>query len=691
MKITGKIVVLCVGLVFLVTAAFMATVWQQHGTMYRSIAPIVTQQAYDAAGKVAQTTYFNCQSRDADNRVRLQHDLSVAHELAKRGGDLSLDTNLVKWTAIDQLTKQPVMVELPRMLLGTNWLGQNFETNEPSPLVDEMRRWTMDHCTVFERMNEAGDMLRVDTSVVGANGHRAIGTFISHQGPEGNPNAVIQSVLNGETYVGRAFVVNEYHAATYEPIWNAKHDRVIGMLYAGAGMGVFNRQIHDSLTNVVMGQSGYIFVLDSKGTYVVSRFGQRDGESVWDAKDANGELVIQSLIGRARQTANGSLTNESYPWKNPGEAAARQKLSVVTYFAPWDWIIGVSIYEDDFAAVNQQITHSITSLFEWAGMIAVVMAGLAAGLSYKLARDIIKPLKRVIQELAECGRHIVGSAEQFRQTSESLAESSGEQAASIEECSSSLEELSSTTQRNAENASKANGLAREARAAADQGATDMEAMGVAITEIKNSSDEVTKIIKTIDEIAFQTNILALNAAVEAARAGEAGLGFAVVAEEVRNLAQRSAMAAKETAAKIEGSAAKTTHGVAISHKVAEALTKIQARVRDVDGLAAGVADASREQGAGIAQINTAVGQMDRVTQANAAGAEETAAAAQELNAQVEFLKESMAELTDLVGHCEARSPEFSQSGRPAKMNFQKHPARTGAKPGIASRPEPVGK
>jgi methyl-accepting chemotaxis protein len=236
------------------------------------------------------------------------------------------------------------------------------------------------------------------------------------------------------------------------------------------------------------------------------------------------------------------------------------------------------------------------------------------------------------------------------------------------------------TRRNAENASQANRLAREARAAADQGATDMQAMDAAITEIKDSSDEVKKIIKTIDEIAFQTNILALNAAVEAARAGEAGMGFAVVAEEVRNLAQRSATAAKETAAKIEGAAAKTAHGVEISHKVAGALTKIQARAREVDGLAAAVAEASREQNMGIGQINTAVGQMDRVTQANAAGAEESAAAAQELHAQAELLKGSMAELTDLVGQSEVQSPGLPQSGRPAETLLQKRPARIPAEP-----------
>jgi len=266
-----------------------------------------------------------------------------------------------------------------------------------------------------------------------------------------------------------------------------------------------------------------------------------------------------------------------------------------------------------------------------------------------LIRGIKRALIHLSSALSDGSSQVVYAAGQVSSASQTLASGANEQASSLEETSSSLEEMSSMTKRNSENALKANELAKQARAAADKGVSDMQTMATAMEAIKVSSDDIAKIIKTIDEIAFQTNILALNAAVEAARAGEAGMGFAVVADEVRNLAQRCAQAAKETATKIEGAIAKSGQGVEITGKVAQALHEIVTKVRQVDELVTEVAGASREQTNGILQINTAVGQMDKVTQSNASTAEESAAAAEELNAQAETMKRSVAELLQLVG------------------------------------------
>jgi methyl-accepting chemotaxis protein len=288
-----------------------------------------------------------------------------------------------------------------------------------------------------------------------------------------------------------------------------------------------------------------------------------------------------------------------------------------------------------------------------ARVVTLALSGVVVLLGITLATVIVIGLNRVLSRVAltlsDGSTQIVSAATQVSSSSQSLAEGASEQAASVEETGASIEELSSITKRNAESAQKVNDFSRQARTAADQGATDMEAMSQAMTAIKASSDDIAKIIKTIDEIAFQTNILALNAAVEAARAGEAGMGFAVVADEVRNLAQRCAQSAKETSSKIEGAVSRSTQGVELSEKVARGLQEIVAQIRKVDELAAEVASGSNEQSRGIAQVSIAIGQIDKVTQSNAANAEESASAAEEMNAQALALKDAVSDLLRLTG------------------------------------------
>jgi methyl-accepting chemotaxis protein len=211
-----------------------------------------------------------------------------------------------------------------------------------------------------------------------------------------------------------------------------------------------------------------------------------------------------------------------------------------------------------------------------------------------------------------------------------------------------LEEIATVTKRNAENAHQAKESSHAARLAAESGLADMEVMINAMSEIHKSGDKIAKIIRTIDEIAFQTNILALNAAVEAARAGEAGLGFAVVADEVRNLARRSADAAKETAEIIEESIVKSRAGSEISRQVSEGLSNIVSKAREVDDIVAQISLASQEQSQGVSLINTSVNQLDTVTQSNAAAAEQSASASEELGSQAALLHEMVAELRAMV-------------------------------------------
>jgi methyl-accepting chemotaxis protein len=277
---------------------------------------------------------------------------------------------------------------------------------------------------------------------------------------------------------------------------------------------------------------------------------------------------------------------------------------------------------------------------------AVILAGL---LSWQIVRSTTRVLRDLAGSLDQGATQTASAARQVSAASQTLSSGASEQAASVEETSASLEEISSMIRSTADNAEKAKALAGEAHAVAQTGSRTMVEMTQAMAAIDTSSAEVAKIVKNIDEIAFQTNILALNAAVEAARAGEAGAGFAVVADEVRSLAQRSAAAAKETADKIEAAIASSRNGSLSCAKVGESLTQIANKVSSTDALVAEIATAAREQAQGIEQINTAITQMDQVTQSNSASAEESASAAEELDAQAASLKDMVGRLRQLVG------------------------------------------
>jgi methyl-accepting chemotaxis protein len=296
------------------------------------------------------------------------------------------------------------------------------------------------------------------------------------------------------------------------------------------------------------------------------------------------------------------------------------------------------------------------------GVSLALLVGL--GLATLIIRSINSVLQAVTGALHEGATQTAAAANQVSASGQSLSEGASNQAASIEETNASMEEMSGMTRRTADNAAKMNDLAKAASTAAERGRADMHALSAAMDAIKGSSDDIAKIIKTIDEIAFQTNILALNAAVEAARAGEAGMGFAVVADEVRNLAQRSAQAAKETASMIEMSQSRTAAGSSQVKRVADAVAGIATSVHEVRALVASVHVAGDQQAISIDQVSQAISQMERVTQSVAATSEENAAASEELNAQTESTLESVRFLDELLkGRPGQNAPE--RAGAPA--------------------------
>jgi methyl-accepting chemotaxis protein/methyl-accepting chemotaxis protein-1 (serine sensor receptor) len=299
------------------------------------------------------------------------------------------------------------------------------------------------------------------------------------------------------------------------------------------------------------------------------------------------------------------------------------------------------------AAVDS--TNARVATGRWIVSIMVLLSLVVGVVGVFVVRRMNASLRDAFTDLSEGAGQVASAAAQISSSSQTLAQGASEQAAALEETSASSEEINSMARKNAENAQAANSLVTQSQQKFSETNRSLEAMVQAMGDIKDSSDKVAKIIKVIDEIAFQTNILALNAAVEAARAGEAGMGFAVVADEVRNLAQRCAQAAKDTASLIEESIMKSNDGRAKGDQVTIAIRAISEESTTIKTLVDEVSLGSQEQTRGIEQVAKALAQMEQVTQQAAANAEESAAAAEELTAQASSLMEVVRQLRSMTG------------------------------------------
>jgi len=602
--------------------------------------------------------------------VEVTHGLAVAREKLSAAGKVGFSTETVSLKAVNQATGVSMDVRLPRMETGGHWIGYNEDPAKPTLVVDEVHALMGAASTIFQRMNPAGDMLRVATNVQTADGRRAVGTYIAAQGADGKPNVVVASILEKRRYVGRAQVVGRWYTAAYEPILDAAGD-VVGMLFTGVPEDA-TTTIRDRILASRVGKTGYIYVLDSQGRYVISQEGKRDGESIWEAKDASGGFFIREIVKKALELKKGEIAEQRYLWQNQGDPAPRMKIARIGYYAPWDWVIGIGSYEDEFLE-STRVISGIADRGSWiiGGTLAVsFLAALAVAflfalrfsrpitaamesvqsisrgeLGLDLARlatkredevgrllgsssRMARKLSEVVWTVADVGGQVSSGSGQVSATAQQLSEGAAQQASSVEEVSSSMEQMASSIRQNADNAGETERIARQA-------AVDAQASGETVAGAVEAMKRIAEKIRVVDEIARQTNLLALNAAIEAARAGEHGKGFAVVASEVRKLAESSRKAAAEIT-QISLDTMKT------AEQAREMLQKLVPGIQKTAELVQEINAATSEQSSGADQVSKAMGQLNDVIQRYAAAAEELAATAEQLTAQSGSLIDTIA-------------------------------------------------
>lgn len=348
--------------------------------------------------QIAKDVYVLCETASSLIERKVTFDMGNAMQILRSQGGASFSPETVSWDVNDQESKQTGKTVLRKMLVGGKWLGQVREFSQPAPVVDEVTRLSGLKCTIFQRMNERGDMLRVATTVENTDKSRAIGTFVSAVGADGSPNPVIAAMLQGKPYMGLAYVVSDWYIAAYEPLKD-RDGSIMGMIFVGEELSTVE-MVRKGIMGTKVGKTGYVAVLGGKGVhkgqYIISAKGERDGESILDSKDAEGRFFVKEMIDKALTRASGETFTYRYLWKNPGENKTREKIAVVSYFEPWDWVIFTTMYSDDYSVAKKQLQSSARGLLINLLLSGLLVLAAVIALAFFMGGRLAKPLQSII-------------------------------------------------------------------------------------------------------------------------------------------------------------------------------------------------------------------------------------------------------------------------------------------------------
>ncbi|NOX88659.1 MAG: HAMP domain-containing protein [Calditrichaeota bacterium] len=405
-SVKNKILALGLSAVILPTFLIVIFILNKQSDVGKQIDASVNELTRQNLRQAIEDVYRLCESVYGIIQDKLEDDMRVAEQILTQKGTIALSSYKVEWNAVNQFTKEEKNIKLPKLLIGWRWLGKNRDFTTKTFVVDDVRELVGENCTILQRMNPQGDMLRIASTLENEEGARAIGSYIPAVNPDGKPNPVIQTLLSGQTYYGQAYMVNDRYESVFKPLYDNK-----GELVGALSLSIKQDQIpslRKSVLQTRVGQSGYVWVLGGKGTtkgrYIISKDGQSDGKTIIDVKDSDGKFFVREIIKKAVKLSPKDLLYKRYFWKNPDDPAPRSKLAAVKYFEPWDWIIGAGVYEDEFLQVQNHmdmaISHMVNVSVGVGIIISLIMGLIAFVLSKKLA-DPIRELTVTADRLAE--------------------------------------------------------------------------------------------------------------------------------------------------------------------------------------------------------------------------------------------------------------------------------------------------
>ncbi len=379
-----KIVALAAGAASLPLLVTLVYVMRLQTTVAAKAEQELKTMAKANIGQVARDVYSLCEMANALLQERMNRHLMAARQIFS-AHRVTIAAETITWEAVNQENQRVVAVMLPKLMYGGQWLGNQRSLALPMPVVDEVKRATGVDSSIFQRMNEQGDLIRVATTVADKRGERALGTYIPAIGSDGEPSPVVAAALKGRPFRGHSNVLGTPFITAFEPFTDGS-GKVIGMLAVGESLHSVE-SLRRAILAIQVGRSGHVAVIgakgDQRGRYIISKDGKRDGESILDSKDAAGTPIIQNMIARALAQPRGQAFFEEYSWQNPGEPAPRRKIGALIYYEPWDWLIDAGTYEDEYYDATRTVTAAITSL-----MRNLTLAGLAA-LTLALAGAIV--------------------------------------------------------------------------------------------------------------------------------------------------------------------------------------------------------------------------------------------------------------------------------------------------------------